>query len=180
MGILGWLVGKGSTPLDDWFQQFRDSPTHLLLFFSQPVLLVVVMMGSAAVAFDRGRERLAALVIFAPVLAWGLVQLFKRWSGRLKEGYYAYPSGHVTLTVVVWGMVVLVAGAALWSVYTSVAVTVLAVIGQGTTHHYFTDAVGGVFLGTAVVCVAALIAKLELTRVNPMRSASQEVVNIRP
>ncbi len=56
----------------------------------------------------------------------------------------AYPSGHITLTVVVWGMVVVVAGVALWSVITSVTVVLLAMIGQAITHHYFTDTVGGV------------------------------------
>jgi membrane-associated phospholipid phosphatase len=29
-------------------------------------------------------------------------------------------------------------------------------IGQGVTYHYFTDTVGGVLLGTAIACVAAL------------------------
>jgi membrane-associated phospholipid phosphatase len=178
--VLGIVVGKGSTPLDDWFSSFADSPTHLLLFFSQPTLLAVLMMGAAAVAFDRRRERLALAVVLAPIVAWGLVQLGKRLSDRRKDGVYAYPSGHITVTVVVWGMVVLVAGATMWSLYTAVAAVALAAIGQGTNYHYFTDTVGGVLLGTAVVCVAALVVKPKLTRVNPMRPASHEVVNIGP
>ena len=36
-----------------------------------------------------------------------------------------------------------------------------AVLGQAVTYHYFTDTVGAVLLGTAVVCVAALAAKLD-------------------
>ena len=31
---------------------------------------------------------------------------------------------------------------------------VLGMLGQGVTYHYFTDTVGGVLLGTAIVCVA--------------------------
>ena len=32
-------------------------------------------------------------------------------------------------------------------------------IGQGVTYHYFTDTVGALLLGSAVVCVAALVAE---------------------
>ena len=34
-------------------------------------------------------------------------------------------------------------------------------IGQGVTYHYFTDTLGAALLGSAVVCVAALAAKLD-------------------
>jgi hypothetical protein len=56
---------------------------------------------------------------------------------------------------------VLVAGAAAWSVVLAVVVSVLAMVGQGVTYHYFTDTVGALLLGTAVVCAAALVAKLD-------------------
>jgi hypothetical protein len=180
MVVLGVAVGKHSNPLDDWFLEFRHSPVQYLLVLSKPALLAVVMMISAAVAFDRRRERLAAAVVLAPVVAWTLVQLIKGLFGRRKDGALAYPSGHVTVTVVVWGMVVVVAGAALWSVATSVAVVLLAMLGQGVTYHYMTDTVGGLILGTAIVCVVALVAGPKLTAVNPVRSRSQGMVNIGP
>ena len=59
------------------------------------------------------------------------------------------------------GMIVLVAGAAAWAVLVAIVVSVLAMLGQAVTYHYFTDTVGGVLLGTAVVCVAALVVELD-------------------
>jgi hypothetical protein len=58
-------------------------------------------------------------------------------------------------------MLVLLAGGAMWAVLVAVTVNVLAAIGQGVTYHYFTDTVGALLLGSAVVCVAALVAELD-------------------
>ncbi len=118
MAALGLAVGKGATPIDDWFHQFRHSPGQYLLVLTDPSLLAVVMMAGIAVAFDSRRGRLAATAAVSPIVAWFLVQIFKDMFGRRKDATLAYPSGHITLTVVIWGMVVLVAGAALWSVVT--------------------------------------------------------------
>jgi hypothetical protein len=83
----------------------------------------------------------------------------------------------VTVTVVVLGMVVLLTAAAWWTVligssaHRLIAVTavVLGMVGQAVTYHYFTDTVGGLLLGTAIVCVAA-----QLDMCQPrVRSASQ-------
>jgi membrane-associated phospholipid phosphatase len=81
--------------------------------------------------------------------------------GRENDGALAYPSGHTTAVVVVSGMIVLVAGAAMWAVLVAVAFSVLGLIGQAVTYHYFTDTVGALLLGSAVVCLAALVVKLD-------------------
>ena len=55
-------------------------------------------------------------------------------------------------------------------------------VGVGVTFHYFTDTVGGVLFGTAIVCVAARIRShpAELDTCQPrVRSTSHAVVNMR-
>lgn len=164
--VLGLKVGKYSTPLDEWFRAYRDDPyLQWLLWFSEPRGLVLVGLAVVIVAVMRRQWRLAAVAVASPIVAWALVQGLKVAFGRRKEGFYAYPSGHTTVTVVVWGMVVLAASAAVWSIVVAVAVSLLAMLGQGFVWHYFTDTVGGVLLGSAIVCVAAMLAKPELTRV---------------
>ena len=90
-----------------------------------------------------------------------LARLLKQMFGRENDGALAYPSGHTTVAVIVMGMIVLAAGGALWAVIVAVVFSLLAVLGQAVTYHYFTDTVGAVLLGTAVVCVAALAAELD-------------------
>ncbi len=86
----------------------------------------------------------------------GLARLLKPLFGRESDGAFAYPSGHTTTMVVVAGMVVLATGVALWAMLVAIAFALLGMLGQGITYHYFTDTVGGVLLGTAIVCIAAL------------------------
>jgi hypothetical protein len=71
------------------------------------------------------------------------------------------------MTTVVLGFFVLIAGGALWAVLIGVLYVGLAMLGVGSTFHYFTDTVGAMLLGSAIVCVAALVARRDLTRVNP-------------
>lgn len=155
MLLLGWAVGKGSTAVDDWFQHYRHSPARWLLFFTDPRVLLVVLAGCVGVALYRGRWQLAAVAVVSPFVAVALVELLKRLFDRENGGALAYPSGHTTVTVVVLGIAVLVAGAALWAVLVAVAFCVLGMLGQGVTYHYFTDTIGAVLLGTAIVFVAA-------------------------
>lgn len=161
MFVLGWAVGKGSTPLDDWFQEFRRTPARELLVFTDPWLLIFVLCVVLAVALSRRRWRMAAVVVVFPLLGIAVARLLKQLFGRENDGALAYPSGHTTAVVVVSGMIVLVAGAAMWAVLAAVAFSVLGMIGQGVTYHYFTDTIGAALLGTAVVCVAALVAELD-------------------
>ena len=59
--------------------------------------------------------------------------------------------------VVALGLVILAAGAGLWIALLGVAWALLGVLGQAVTYHYFTDAIGGLLLGTSLVCVAAAL-----------------------
>ncbi|MDT5242835.1 MAG: hypothetical protein QOD36_211 [Mycobacterium sp.] len=156
MLLLGWAVGSGSTSVDDWFHQYGVGAAKRLLFFTDPRVLAVLVGGCVVVALYQRQRRLAAATVLSPPTAIALAQLFKRLFGRQNDGALAYPSGHTTTMVVVMGMVVLVAGVALWAVLVAVGYCLLGMIGQAVTYHYFTDTVGALLLGTAIVCVAAL------------------------
>ena len=159
MLVLGWAVGRRSTPIDDWFQRYRHSPAQWLLFFNDIRVLAVVLVGCVGVALYRRRWRLAAAAVVSPFVAVSLVELTKRLFDREKGDGLAYPSGHTTVAVVVLGLVVLLAGAALWAVLVAVGMCLLGMLGQAVTYHYFTDTLGAVLLGTAIVCITALIAE---------------------
>jgi len=157
MALLGWAVGEGSTPVDDWFQQARGGALGWLLFFTDQRTVAVLLVGALAVAAYRRRWLLVAVMALSPVVAVWLSRLFKELFGRQKGGAVAYPSGHTTLMVVVLGMVLLVVGAKLYVVVIAVVWALLGMLGQAVTYHYFTDAVGGVLLGSSLVCVAAVL-----------------------
>jgi membrane-associated phospholipid phosphatase len=159
--VLGWSVGKRSTPLDSWFHDFRYTPARDLLFFTDPWVLTIALLFGIVVALCLGRRRLALVMAVAPLAGIALAQVLKRCFGRLSGTSLAYPSGHTTAVVVVAGMLVLLAGAAWWAVLAATVVSVLGAVGQGVTYHYFTDTVGALLLGSAVVCVAAVVAKLD-------------------
>ncbi|MDT5106622.1 MAG: hypothetical protein QOI25_4135, partial [Mycobacterium sp.] len=156
---LGLVVGKGSTPLDDWFTRTGEVHPFLgrLLFFTDGRVVFVVWAIVLAATLLRRRWRLAAVIAVAPLVAVVAARLCKRLFGRLSDGVLAYPSGHTTLAVVVLGLAALAAGVAVWSVVAAAVVAVLGVFGQAFTYHYFTDTVGGVLLGSAIGCVVALV-----------------------
>src|SRR5258705_5710098 len=91
--------------------------------------------------------------------ALGLIRLLKPLFDRQTDGALAYPSGHTSTMVVVLGMVVLAAGAALWAVLVAIAFGLLGMLGQGVSYHYFTDTVGALLLGTAIVCTPTWLAE---------------------
>jgi membrane-associated phospholipid phosphatase len=159
MLMLGWVVGKGSTPLDNWFQGFHHSAIRWLHLLAYPPLIALVLIGCVAIAVSRRQWYFAASAVLAPAggvaLARLLKQLFERRKGH--DDIFAYPSGHLTFTVIVLGIAILLAGASRWAVLVAVAWILLAMVGVGVSFHYFTDTVGGLLLGTAIVCVAALI-----------------------
>ncbi len=129
--------------------------------FTDPWLLTVMLVVGVAVALYLRRWRLALVIVVSPLVGIVLARILKKLFGRENDGAFAYPSGHTTTAVIVIGMIVLVAGAALWALLVALAFTVLAMVGQGVTYHYFTDTVGGLLLGSAVVCGAALAVELD-------------------
>ena len=159
MVALGLAVGKGSTSVDDWFHEYGGGPAKWLLLFTDPRVLAILLAGTLAVAVYQRRWRLAVVAVMSTAAALGLVRLLKPLFDRQDGGVLAYPSGHTATMVVVMGVLVLVARAALWAVLVAVAYCALGMIGQGVTFHYFTDTVGALLLGTAIVCTAAWFAE---------------------
>ncbi len=151
MVVLGLAVGKGSTPLDDWFDQLGHTPVRFLAYLANPLSLAAVGLTVVGVALYRRWWRFAAVTLVFPGAAYLLVQFTKPLFGRKVGDGLAYPSGHMTMTTVVLGLFVLIAGGALWAVLIGVAYVALAMLGVGSTFHYFTDTVGAVLLGTAIV-----------------------------
>jgi hypothetical protein len=167
MILLGLAVGRGPIPLDDWFQGLDHGVMRVLSYLAKPLALAIVGFAVVGWALYRRWWRLAAVAVVFPPAAYLLVQFIKPLFGRTTEDGLAYPSGHITTTTVVLGLFVLVAGGALWAVLIAVSYVALAMVGVGSTFHYFTDTIGGILLGTSIVCVAALATRHDLTRVNP-------------
>ena len=99
--MLGWAVGKRSTPLDDWFRRFRHTPARWLLFFTDPWLLAITLLFGIAVALFLRRRRLAMVMVASPLVGIALANALKHLFGRRSSGTLAYPSGHTPAAVVV-------------------------------------------------------------------------------
>jgi membrane-associated phospholipid phosphatase len=175
VAVLGWLVGRGSTPLDDWLLAI-DGPDWLLVLVDERVL-IGALAAAVVVALWRRQWRLTLVAALCPPVAVGTTQILKRVFDRELTGELAYPSGHVTALVSVVGVVVLVAGARRWMVAAGAVVMVVGMFAVGLTFHYFTDTVGALLVGTGVVALGARLAGRDvrvLDRCQPrVRSASQ-------
>lgn len=162
MVLLGWAVHGAPISIDDWFQELgRDMGARrdVFLLFTKPPLVTAALLIGIVVAVRQQRKRLAVAMVVSPLLAITIVRLIKPLFGREKEGALAYPSGHTTFLVTVTGLLLLVAGMRLWALAAAVCVVLLGIFGLSMTFHYFTDTVGGILLGTSVVCVAAILTR---------------------
>ena len=161
--MLGLLVGKHSTPIDDWFVRNAGDAVgrsvHWLLIFTEWWLLVPVLAACLGVALYRRRWRLAAAVLACPLAAIEIVWLLKPIFDREKGGTLSYPSGHTTVMVTILGMAVLIAGCRVWAVLAAVTASLLGMFGLGLTYHFLTDTIGAAMFATAMVCIAARVAR---------------------
>ncbi|BBZ79333.1 phosphoesterase [Mycolicibacterium anyangense] len=169
MVVLGLAVGHGSTPIDAWFQQANGSGLGRLLFFTDVRTMAVVLLVAVLAAMAAKRWFLVVLMVVSPVAAVMIAGWLKRLFGREKDGALAYPSGHTTVMVMVLGMVILLVGLRLWVMLAAGLWTLLGVVGQAVSYHYFTDAVGAVLLASSVLCVVALIEHRPFTPSSPSR-----------
>lgn len=160
MLLLGWAVGKGSTPVDDGFARYAhdvvgDNPRWLLAF-TDWWLLGPVLAVCLAVALYRRRWRLALAVLVCPFATIAIDQLLKPWFDRHNGDYLEYPSGHTALVVSVLGMVVLVSGGQLWALAVAVVGSLLGMLGLiACGYHYLTDTIGALLLASALLGIAA-------------------------
>ena len=162
MIALGLAVGKGPTPVDDWFNRAAHAVgsgyVRWFLVLTDWWLLGPVLAACVVAALVGRRWRLAVVIAACPFAAIEISEAFKRLFEREKGGALAYPSGHMTLLVAVMGMVVLVAGARLWAVWLATAVSVLGMVALASSYHYLTDTIGASLLSTALVCIYARLA----------------------
>ena len=164
MALLGWIVGKSSTPVDDVFQHAGRAGqpyTGWLLFFTDPRVLMVILVIAVGITLWHKRWRLAAIIALAPQLAVFIERGLKELFGRHKGGALAYPSGHTVLMVTVLGMIVVAAGAVLWSRVLAGIFVPLGMLGQAFTYHYFTDTLGALLFASSLVCLAARLAAVK-------------------
>ena len=132
MLLLGWVVGTGSTPVDNWFSRdareaIGEHPGWLLVFTGWWVL-APVLAACVGVALYRRQWRLAVVALVCPLVTIEIGEAFKRLFDRRNGDYLEYPSGHTALVVAVLGMVVLVAGGRLWAVIVAVVVSTLGIL----------------------------------------------------
>ena len=152
--------GKGSTPVDDWFQRYWDSPARWLLFFTEPavlrrVVVLAVLVGRACI--DGGGDWRWRRSLCAARRDRARADCSSPCSAVRRAVAWPIRAATSTTLVVVVGLVVLATGVrAGGRCSAAVAVVLLGMVGAGITYHYFTDTVGGLLLGTAIVCVAAL------------------------
>ena len=133
----------------------------VLIAAAMPALAAMPARPAADTARDAARKP-AVMVSFAGIKPGSKVADFIPGGGYFTRVFAEAvgPSGHVTALVVVLSLAVVAAGWAAWAVLVAVAVCLLGVFSIACTFHYFTDTIGALLLGTAVMCVAVLSAGL--------------------
>ncbi len=122
MILLGLAVGHGIHPARRLVPRVRATmPCASLAYLANPLVLVVARARCGGlwrcIGGGGGSRRSRSCFRRPPICS---CSSSSRCSGGTTEDGLAYPSGHITMTTVVLGLFVLVAGGALWAVLIAV------------------------------------------------------------
>ncbi len=144
---------------------------------SFPVVMSLAVIGGLLLA-RRGQMRAAWLLLALPVTSGLIVELLKRWIGRLRPHdqehllvevqSYAFPSGHTANATVVWlGLaLLLVRGARARPVAIAAAALLAVAIGLSRNMlgvHWPSDVVGGWTFGLFWILALARLTRVPLS-----------------
>lgn len=144
---------------------------------SFPVVMSLAVIGGLLLA-RRGQMRAAWLLLALPVTSGLIVELLKRWIGRLRPHdqehllvevqSYAFPSGHTANATVVWlGLaLLLVRGARARPIAIAAAALLAVAIGLSRNMlgvHWPSDVVGGWALGLFWMLLLARLTRVPLS-----------------
>ena len=182
----GWLI-----TIDDKIATFDRYPLPKWLYFILRRIDDLGLRGLSAVAilllsaylWRRFSTYRPLLLSFVALLALnGVVGLFKLFIGRTKPrlnmdilnfGGMSYPSGHISNAVLIWGLFAYLVYRYLWNkpssakyliTIVSAVTTAIMSVSLYRNTHWFSDLIGGVFLGGAL-----LIGVTALDRLIPSR-----------
>ena len=182
LGVVAWQVGKGGwlvnvdRAVTAWLVDHRtpgvDQIALVVTNAFGPVLTSCAAIVLAIVAASRFRSYISALIVIgtiggASALSTAMKVLVARHRPPIGiqetlETDYSMPSGHVTGSVALFGMLVVVVGlgrskSARWGL-ASVAVIVVAAVAVSRLYlgvHWLTDVLAGMLLGSAAVVIGA-------------------------
>lgn len=162
MVVLGLMVRHGEPAVDQWFTVVSRAllgPQPLWMLALNRVWFLVTLLALAVIiAAWRRQWRLAMVAGSCPVVSIAGARLLKVLFGRpWSTDELAYPSGHTTVAITVFAMLVLVIGIRVWTVSVATVAALLPSIGMASNNfHYFTDIIGGILYATSMVCLALL------------------------
>lgn len=166
--------------VNDWVVAHRGEPwTSLLQFITvwgDTVTLSLVVIGVAVLAWMAGRIDFAVLIVAGSLSGWAVMALLKVIFARdrppveerlIDIGDYSFPSGHAMLSVVVYGLAVIIVHRlypwvrdhVAWLVIGPILVALIGVSRIYLGVHWFSDVLFGWLFGCIWVslCVAAHI-----------------------
>jgi undecaprenyl-diphosphatase len=168
----GWLLLTWDEPIQRFVESSR-TPALDRFFLGVSRLgstVIVIVLGTAAVALTWGRCRAVALAIAFSMLARPLLEfVLKEVVGRdrpdlirLVNGTgYSFPSGHVMATIALWGLLPLVVGLftrsrKAWWASVAVSATIILAVAASRVYlgvHWFSDVTAGIVLGSFFLLV---------------------------